>query len=263
MEVKAGNKHIDIKIYGSITSSYWEETKQPNNIRNVNDLENILNSNNDVDTINVYINSSGGSVFEGLAIYNILKRHKAHKKIVIDGFACSIASVIAMAGNEVVMSKSSLMMIHNAWTVAIGNAKELRKVADDLDVINGTIVNAYLTKINCQEDELKNLMDNEKYLSADECLNYGLCGEITNDTEETQANVTNSLNNIMTMYSNKLKELETIKNSTVGIFKIKDNGEEITKPLNNDENISKAKAEVKGTQENALKRFFNLLERGE
>ncbi len=261
MEVKAENKRIDIKIYGNITSYVWESEKKPNYVRNVKELESILETNSEANEINIYINSSGGSVFEGIAIYNILKRHKAHKKVFIDGFACSIASVIAMSGNEIFMPKSSLMMIHNAWTVAMGNSKELRKVADDLEIINGTIISAYLSKINCDEKKLKSLMDNESYLSAEKCLEYGLCTEIVEDNSETQTNVNNALDETILLYSNKLKELETIKNSTHEVLGIKDSDE---KPLESNElDISKIKAEVKGTQENALKRFFNLTGKGE
>ena len=86
--------------------------------------------------INIYINSRGGSVFEGTAIYNQLRRHPAHKTVYVDGFACSIASVIAMAGDEVVMPRNALMMVHNAMMGVWGNAAELRKAADDLDKIN-------------------------------------------------------------------------------------------------------------------------------
>ena len=86
--------------------------------------------------IDIYINSYGGDVFEGTAIYNQLKRHQARKVVHVDGFACSIASVIAMAGDEVIMPRNTLMMIHNMWMFACGNAAELRKAADDLDVIN-------------------------------------------------------------------------------------------------------------------------------
>ena len=83
--------------------------------------------------IKVYINSLGGSVMEGIAIYNQLKRHSAHKTVYVDGFACSIASVIAMAGDTVIMPKNAVMMIHNAWSYAIGNA------AQQLNVTRPTI----------------------------------------------------------------------------------------------------------------------------
>ena len=113
--------------------------------------------------IDIYINSYGGDVFEGTAIYNQLKRHQARKVVHVDGFACSIASVIAMAGDEVIMPRNTLMMIHNMWMSACGNAAELRKAADDLDVINAAGRQAYLQKAGDKlpQDELDRMMDAE------------------------------------------------------------------------------------------------------
>ena len=126
--------------------------------------------------INVYINSYGGSVFEGTAIYNQLRRSPAHKTVYVDGFACSIASVIAMAGDEVVMPRNTLMMVHNMWMCALGNAAELRKAADDLDTINNAGRQAYLAKAGEKLDEgrLKEMMDAETWLTAEECIALGL-----------------------------------------------------------------------------------------
>ncbi len=126
--------------------------------------------------INIYINSQGGSVFEGTAIYNQLKRHPAHKTVYIDGFACSVASVIAMAGDEIIMPRNTMMMIHNmAWGV-FGNSKELRKGADDLDVINDTGREAYLMKAGekLSREKLAEMMDAETWLSAEQCIELGL-----------------------------------------------------------------------------------------
>lgn len=135
-----------------------------------------LEAHPNVKQINLYINSYGGSVFEGTAIYNQLKRHPAHKTVYVDGFACSIASVIAMAGDEVVMPRNTLMMIHNMWMGAVGNAGELRKAADDLDVINAAGRQAYLEKAGDKLDEeaLAAMMDAETWLTAEQCLQYGL-----------------------------------------------------------------------------------------
>ena len=118
--------------------------------------------------IDIYINSYGGSVFEGTAIYNQLRRHPAHKTVYIDGFACSVASVIAMAGDTVVMPKNALMMIHNMWMCAAGNASELRKAADDLDTINEAGRSAYLEKAGGRLDaeKLAEMMDSETWLSS-------------------------------------------------------------------------------------------------
>ena len=140
--------------------------------------------------IDLYINSYGGSVFEGTAIYNQLCRHPAHKTVYVDGFACSIASVIAMAGDEVVMPRNTLMMIHNMWMGALGNAAELRKAADDLDVINAAGRQAYLEKAGEKLDEaaLTTMMDAETWLTAEQCIQYGLADRFADaDADMSQA----------------------------------------------------------------------------
>jgi ATP-dependent protease ClpP protease subunit len=136
--------------------------------------------------IKIYINSLGGSVMEGLGIYNQLKRHEAHKTVYIDGFACSIASVIAMAGDEVIMPKNSVMMIHNAWVVAAGNATQLRKTADDLDVINSASIQAYLDRAGDKitREKLTELLDAETYLTAEQCIEYGFADRFDDSEEE-------------------------------------------------------------------------------
>ena len=122
--------HATINIFGDITSWPWLES----DVSSYN-LVQELDALQDTGQIDVYINSYGGEVAEGLAIYSALKRHKAKVITHCEGFACSVASVIFMAGDERVMSNASLLMIHNAWTYTQGNAQELRKEADDLDTI--------------------------------------------------------------------------------------------------------------------------------
>ena len=140
--------------------------------------------------IDIFINSYGGSVFEGTAIYNQLKRHPAHKTVYIDGFACSIASVIAMAGDEIVMPRNALMMIHNMWMGVCGNAAELRKAADDLDTINAAGRGAYLERTGekLSEDKLVEMMDAETWLTAEQCIEYGLADRYAEkDADMSQA----------------------------------------------------------------------------
>ena len=140
--------------------------------------------------IDVFINSYGGSVFEGTAIYNQLKRHPAHKTVYIDGFACSIASVIAMAGDEIVMPRNALMMIHNMWMGVCGNADELRKAADDLDTINAAGRAAYLERAGekLTEEQLAGMMDAETWLTAEQCIEYGLADRYAEqDADMSQA----------------------------------------------------------------------------
>ena len=161
-------------IYGDITSWPWLES----DVSSYN-LSKQLEQLGDVDEIDVYINSYGGEVAEGLAIYNALKRHKAKVTTWCDGFACSIASVIFMAGDTRIMSNASLLMIHNAWTQVSGNANELRKQADDLDTITQASINAYMEKVNISEEELKELLDEEKWLSPQEALGKGFATMIS------------------------------------------------------------------------------------
>lgn len=139
-----------------------------------------LKSLGDVKTINLHVNSPGGSVFEGITIYNMLKQSNAHINVYVDGLAASIASVIAMSGDAIFMPSNAMMMIHNPWTMAMGNAQELRKQADDLDKITQSSVQIYLDKAGdkLDKDTLKSLMDDETWLTAQEAVDYGLADEV-------------------------------------------------------------------------------------
>lgn len=163
-----------ITIYGDICSWAWEEFGE----MSAHILSKQLEALGDVNEINVYINSYGGEVAEGLAIYNALRRHKAKVRTFCDGFACSIASVIFMAGDERIMNEASLLMIHNAWTWAAGNAAELRKQAEDLDKITQASVEAYKAHSSLKEEEIKALMDAETWILPDEAISYGFATKV-------------------------------------------------------------------------------------
>ena len=169
-----------LNIYGDITSWPWEELGEVSAVNLSRQLEAL----GDVEQIDVYINSYGGEVAEGLAIYNALRRHKAKVRTYCDGFACSIASVIFMAGDERVMNESSLLMIHNAWTMAIGNSAELRKQADDLEKITQASVEAYKSHSSLSEKEIKKLMDNETWILPEEALSYGFATTVEKTENE-------------------------------------------------------------------------------
>lgn len=190
------NNEASINIYGDITSWEWFESDVSSYTLS-KQIENL-----DVDTIHVYINSYGGEVAEGLAIYNALKRHKAKVITYCDGFACSISSVIFMAGDERIMSIASLLMIHNAWTRASGNANELRKQADDLDVITQASINAYMASINITEEELKNMLDAETWISPQDALDKGFATNIINEKDSNKASQSVK-NSLMQMVLNK------------------------------------------------------------
>lgn len=163
----------NITIYGDITSYPWRES----DVSSAN-LSAQLETLNDVDEINVYINSYGGEVAEGIAIYNALRRHKAKVRTICDGFACSIASVIFMAGDERIMNEASMLMIHNAWSWAEGNAAQLRKLAEDLEKITQLSVEAYKAHSSLTEDEITALMDAESWILPSEAVDYGFATAI-------------------------------------------------------------------------------------
>ena len=164
----------DLDIYGDISSCWWDDDAM-----SAPKLSKQLDELGDVSQINVHINSYGGEVAEGLAIYSALRRHKARVRTTCDGFACSIASVIFMAGDERLMSDASLLMIHNAWTSAWGvNAADLRKLADDMDTITSASKSAYMARVSITEDELTELMDAETWISPADAVEMGFATAI-------------------------------------------------------------------------------------
>lgn len=131
-----------------------------------------------VDELRVFINSDGGDVFAGQAIHSMLKRHKAKVTVYIDGLAASIASVIAMAGDVVLMPRNAMMMIHNPWTIALGDANEFRQMADELDKIRESVVTTYQAKTGMETDEIIKLLDAETWMTAEEAVGMGFADEI-------------------------------------------------------------------------------------
>lgn len=178
-----GAERPSLYIYGDIYQTFddWLSGEEGNTAKGI---QQFLEANNDADGIDVYINSMGGDVFEGTAIANQLRRFGGHVTVTVDGFACSIASVIAMAGDEVRMPKNATMMIHNMWTAMVGNAAELRKMADDLDVLMEANKTIYLDKAGekLDYDTLTELLDAETWLTAEQCVEYGLADTILDYT---------------------------------------------------------------------------------
>jgi ATP-dependent protease ClpP protease subunit len=178
---------LDIYLYGEIKAKtrHWWTGEIEESTTSAEHIRGILSEAGAVDSINIYINSCGGSVSEGIAIYNQLKRQTAYKTVYIDAYAYSIASVIAMAGDKVVLPSNTTMMIHNAMMGCFGNSKELRKAADDLDVINEASCNSYLIKAGekISREKLNELLEAETFLGADQALELGLVDEIANPVD--------------------------------------------------------------------------------
>lgn len=188
--VKQEAQSLEIYLYDDIVpdGEDWWTGEKISSDTSANHVQQVLEAAGDVNAINVYVNSYGGDVKEGIGIYNLLLRSKAYKTAYIDGFACSIASVIPMACDKIIMGANTLMMIHNASMGAWGTSADLRKAADDLDVINSAAVKSYLLKAGDKLDEaaLHAMLDQEKWLTAEQCIQYGLADDIAQKQDPTQ-----------------------------------------------------------------------------
>lgn len=141
----------------------------------------------DTPNLTVRINSYGGDVSEGLAIYSLLSEFKGHLKTIVDGFACSAASVIFMAGEERVVPENGLLMIHNAWTEARGDSNVMEKVAEDLRKVTQPSLNIYVKKTNLSEEEIKHKMDREEWITSQEAYEWGFSTTQERKNEYMQA----------------------------------------------------------------------------
>lgn len=170
---KVEGEMTELYIFGEITSYKWNEK----------DVEafDIAKELNDVEgDLLVRINSYGGEVSQGLAIYNLLVDFGKQHKVITqnDGFACSAASVIFMAGEERIMKDASLLMIHNAWSWASGDSNALKKAAEDLEKVTQPSVKIYTSVGKLDEAEVKRMMDREEWITAEEALSYGFATRI-------------------------------------------------------------------------------------
>lgn len=177
--VGADASTYELLIYGDIGDSWWGESVTA---QSVAEQLNALDAT--VATINVRINSYGGSVADGLAIYNALKRHKATKAVTVDGVAMSSASLIAMAGDTVSMPPTSILMIHAPWGGVMGNAKELRQYADVLDTFSDAMATAYTTKSGQSRDDILALLKDgdDHYYTGEEAVEAGFADAVVDDT---------------------------------------------------------------------------------
>ena len=162
----------DIYFYGDIVSrGGWytkDEDQWPSKIRN------LLADVKDVAQLNIYINSGGGSCTAGMAIYNILARHKAHKTVYVDGLAASMASIIALAGDKIVIPENAWMMIHQPWTICWGNANDLEKEISALRTIEKGMMAVYCAKAKqgVTHKALRKMMEAETWLTGTEAAEY-------------------------------------------------------------------------------------------
>lgn len=166
-------KKADVYIY-DIIGDTWDGTTARQFAKDLAEL-------GALDELNIFINSPGGVVNDGIAIYNTLVRHKAQKTAYVDGAAASIASIIPLAADKIITMKNASWMIHNPYAWAMGGADEFRRAADRLDMIRSTILAAYVERSagKATEKQFSSWMDEEKWFTADEALAAGLTDEIS------------------------------------------------------------------------------------
>lgn len=133
--------------------------------------------------ITVNINSPGGDFFEGVAIYNLLREHKAKVTVQVMGVAASAASVIAMAGDDILMGEGAFLMIHNAWAVAIGNRHDMRATAEVLEPFDGAMAKVYAERAGISSAEAAAMMDKESWIGADEAVELGFATGLLDSAE--------------------------------------------------------------------------------
>lgn len=165
----------------------------------------------DTPNLTVRINSYGGSVSEGLAIYSLLSDFKGNLRTIVDGFACSAASVIFMAGKERIVPENGLLMIHNAWSSVEGDSNAIKKAAEDLEKITQPSVNIYVAKTGLPEKEIKAMMDEEKWITSQEAFDMGFSTAQVKKDDAQQALEANYMFNLVLKLKEKDKEIEKLR----------------------------------------------------
>lgn len=172
----------EIFIYDQIGENWYGEGVTAKSIkRQLRNLEG---------EITIRVNSLGGDVFEAAAIYNLLKEYEGNVVVKIDSIAASAASVIAMAGDEIIVPSNAMIMIHNPWSVAFGEAKDFIKKAELLDKIKETIANVYIEKTGASRNEINEMMDDETWLTSEEAVAFGFATK--EQKEQAPSNVSNA-----------------------------------------------------------------------
>lgn len=187
-----------IDIFGDI--SWWDNDEHSFK----EELDQVTSEN-----ITVRINSGGGDVFTGHTIYNMIKQTNKHVKVVVNGLAASIASVIAMAGDVIEMPANSMIMIHNPSTYQGGTSDDMRKTADTLDKVAETIKAVYIKRTGLSDEEITEMMNNETWMTAQEAKEKGFCDVITDEIKvdnSANAKFFNVYKNAPLIFTNKEDE---------------------------------------------------------
>jgi ATP-dependent Clp endopeptidase proteolytic subunit ClpP len=196
INAKKTEQYADVYLYDEV-GSYGVSAKEF-----VNDIKLLKGKD-----IYLHVNCVGGEVFDGMAIYNTLKKYKGKVVAYIEGIAASMGSIIPLAADEIIMSENSLYMIHNAWGGAMGEASDMRKTANLLDKLSAEIANIYSKKTGLPISQLEEMMDEETWFNSEEALQYGFIDRVSDAVmvaakydmskfkNKTQKEIVNQFNN--------------------------------------------------------------------
>jgi len=261
INAKQTDEFVDVYLYDEV-GSYGVSAKDF-----VNDIKLLKGKD-----IYLHINCVGGEVFDGMAIYNTLKKYKGRVIAYVEGIAASMGSIIPLAADEIIMSENSLYMIHNAWGGAMGEAKDMRKTATLLDKLSSEIANIYSKKTNLPLSQIEEMMDEETWFNSEEALQYGFIDrisdavmvaakyDITKFKNKTQKEIVNQLNNnkksktmteeLKSWFGAKVEEIVAAVKGGVDKTEVS----EVNVILADNEEISNkfSELESKGTELNAL-----------
>lgn len=188
-------KYAELTLYGTIGESFWEEGITAKMVSDA------LKDFGEIETLDVRINSMGGDVFEGVTIYNRLKQLKANVTVYVDGLAASIATVIAMAGNEVVLSEGTLFMVHSPMTGVFGNQRDMEEKIQILDTIEEEMIGIYTKRTNLSRSEIRSLLHNETWMNSTEAIDNGFADLVAEDAQMVALS-TDQVKNFSKMYRN-------------------------------------------------------------
>lgn len=229
---KKSETETELYIYGNIEQKTWIDDWLGTG-KEKTDAFTLKDALMQVDTPNltVRINSYGGDVSEGLAIYSLLSEFKGHLKTIVDGFACSAASVIFMAGQERVVPENGLLMIHNAWTEAKGDSNKMKKIAEDLEKITQPSLNIYTTKTKLTEKEIKEKMDREEWITSQEAYEWGFSTTQERKNEYMQALEADFVHDLVMKNKKLQKEVKELKQNEPSIEKFEQAIKKATKEI--------------------------------
>jgi ATP-dependent Clp protease protease subunit len=189
-DFKARGSRGEIWLYDPVGASFWGDAMSAKMFQKE------LTALGKVDSITLHINSPGGDVFDGFAIYNALKQHPARITAAVDGLAASIASIIAMSGDTIKVAANAMMMIHDPQGGAMGDANEMRRVAALLDTVKGNLAQTYVERTQNSRADIEAWMADETWLTADACVERGFADAVTDASAVTALFDPNNFRNV-------------------------------------------------------------------